>query len=47
MNNLAIDNGAFFDFGLTSEIYGKYRDIYPKSMYDFLVQFGVGKKVKK
>lgn len=47
MNNLAIDNGAFFDFGLTSENYGKYRDIYPKSMYDFLVQFGVGKKGQK
>lgn len=44
MNNNRIDNGAFFDFGLTSANYGKYRDIYPKSMYDNIKQFGIGKE---
>lgn len=44
IRNLSIDNGSFFDFGLTSENYGKYRNIYPKSMYEYLVKFGIGKK---
>lgn len=39
-----IDNSNEFDFGRTSEDYAKYRDIYPKSMYDKLISFGIGKK---
>lgn len=38
-----IDNGNRFDFGKTSDNYAKYRDIYPKSMYDRLISFGIGK----
>ena len=42
-----IDSGKDFDFGRTSEDYAKYRDIYPKSMYDKLISFGVGKENQK
>ncbi len=37
-----IDNGNYFDFGKTSSEYAKYRDIYPKEMYDKLYSLGVG-----
>lgn len=37
-----IDQGGEFDFGRTSEDYARYRDVYPASMYEKLVQFGVG-----
>ena len=36
-----IDNGNSFDFGKTSEAYAKYRDIYPKELYDRLRELGV------
>ena len=39
-----IDNGSDFDFGRTSVDYSLYRDIYPESMYDKLISFGIGKK---
>ena len=39
-----IDSGNEFDFGLTSDKYAKYRDIYPRSMYEKLISFGIGKK---
>lgn len=42
-----IDNGNEFDFGKTSHDYAYYRDIYPKSMYDKLILFGVGKSGQK
>lgn len=32
-----IDNGKSFDFGLTSENYAKYRDIYPQIFYDKII----------
>lgn len=32
-----IDDGKTFDFGLTSENYAKYRDIYPQIFYDKIV----------
>lgn len=38
-----IDNGNDFDFGKVSENYSKFRDIYPKSMYEKLTAFGIGK----
>ena len=42
-----IDNGKEFDFGKTSDDYAKFRDIYPKSMYDKLIMFGIGKQGQK
>ena len=39
----SIDNGKDFDYGMTSEDYAKYRDIYPHSMYEKLIFFGIGK----
>ncbi len=41
MNFENIDNGNSFDFGKTSEAYAKYRDIYPKELYDRLRELGV------
>ncbi len=32
-----IDNGKSFDFGLISENYTKYRDIYPQDFYDKII----------
>ena len=37
-----IDNGKAFDFGKTASEYAKYRDIYPKELYNFLYSLGVG-----
>lgn len=42
-----IDNGKEFDFGRTSRCYAEFRDIYPKSMYEKLISFGIGKKGQK
>lgn len=42
-----IDDGKEFDFGKTSEQYARYRDIYPDSMYEKLIQFGIGKAGQK
>ena len=36
-----IDCGKVFDFGLTSGHYAKYRDIYPRELYDRLLELGV------
>lgn len=44
MRKIIIDNGQAFDFGKTSKEYAKYRDIYPKELYDRLYGLGVGKK---
>ncbi len=40
----SIDHNSDFDFGKTSGNYAKFRDIYPKSMYDKLIEMGIGKK---
>ncbi len=37
-----IDSGNGFDFGRTSADYARFRDIYPQSMYDKLIDFGIG-----
>lgn len=42
-----IDKGREFNFGKTSENYALYRNIYPKSMYDKLISFGIGRKGQK
>ncbi len=42
MNFSNIDNGKSFDFGKTALQYAKFRDIYPKEMYDKLYDLGVG-----
>ena len=39
-----IDNNNEFDFGKTSENYARFRDIYPQSMYDKLIDMGIGKE---
>ena len=39
-----IDNGKNFDFGNTSKEYAKYRDIYPKELYEKLYSLGIGHK---
>ena len=44
MNNRIIDNGQSFDFGRTAEYYAKYRDIYPKELFERLLSLGVGKQ---
>lgn len=44
MKNSIIDSGREFDFGRTSGGYARYRDIYPQSMYDKLVSYGIGKE---
>ena len=40
----SIDKGNDFDFSKVSKDYAQFRDIYPKSMYDMLISFGIGKK---
>ena len=37
-----IDNNKPFDFGRTSENYVKFRNIYPQSMYEKLIGYGIG-----
>ena len=44
MKNYKIDSGQEFDFGKTSESYARFRDIYPESMYEKLIAFGIGKE---
>ncbi len=39
-----IDSGRAFDFGKTSQDYAQYRDIYPYSLYEKLIRFGIGAK---
>lgn len=41
MINEKFDNGRSFDWGLTSADYAKYRDIYPKQLYERLRELGV------
>ena len=38
-----IDNGKAFDFGNTSKDYAKYRDIYPKEFYQYILDLGLCK----
>ena len=40
----SIDQGQGFDFGRTSEVYAKYRDIYPECMFQKLADLGIGIK---
>ena len=43
MNVPSVDQGNAFDFGRTSDMYAKYRDIYPPELYARLHALGVGK----
>ncbi len=43
MNVQGVDSGKAFDFGRTSEVYAKYRDIYPPELYQNLYALGVGR----
>ena len=38
-----IDNGKSFDWGNTSKDYAKYRDIYPKEFYQYILDLGLCK----
>lgn len=40
MNNTNIDGGKYFDWGLASADYAKYRDIYPVEFYERIVDLG-------
>lgn len=42
MVNKDIDGGKPFDWGKTSEDYGKYRDIYPDEFYGKIHSLGIG-----
>ncbi len=42
MKNSRIDGGKEFDWGKTSDDYGKYRDIYPNEFYEKLYDLGIG-----
>nr|WP_316613775.1 methyltransferase domain-containing protein [uncultured Ruminococcus sp.] len=39
-----IDQSNEFDFGKTSDRYTRFRDIYPDSMYEKLIEMGIGKE---
>lgn len=39
-----IDQSNEFDFGKTSRNYAAFRDIYPESMYEKLIDMGIGKE---
>ena len=47
MNIDFIDKGKTFDWGKTSEDYAKYRDIYPKEFYDYILNLGLCKDDQK
>ena len=42
-----IDNGRSFDWGNTSKDYAKYRDIYPKEFYQYILDLGLCKDRQK
>ena len=43
LDKIQVDNGKAFDFGKTAEYYGRFRDIYPQSLFDKLYSLGIGK----
>lgn len=47
MENKNIDSGKSFDFGKTSADYARFRDIYPQSMYEKLIELGIGRPEQK
>lgn len=47
MKNENIDNSRYFDWGKTSGDYARYRDIYPKEMYDKILSYGLCTKGQK
>ncbi len=44
MKRHTIDNGNEFDFGLSSDDYARYRDIYPAELYQALISMGIGRR---
>ena len=42
LDKIQVDNGNAFDFGKTSEYYGRFRDIYPDMLFEKLYSLGVG-----
>ena len=47
IKNINIDNGKAFDWGLASEEYAKFRDIYPEEFYKKIVDLGYCKNGQK
>lgn len=47
ITNKKIDNGSSFDFGMISQDYARYRDIYPKSFYNRIYELGFYHKSQK
>ena len=47
ITNKKIDNGSSFDFGMVSQDYARYRDIYPKSFYNRIYELGISHKSQK
>ena len=43
LDKIQVDNGKAFDFGKTAEYYGRFRDIYPASLFEKLYSLGIGK----
>lgn len=43
MEKISVDNGQAFDFGKSSKEYAKYRDIYPKELYEKIYELCVGR----
>ena len=44
MEKFIVDEGKQFDFGKTSKQYAKYRDIYPKELFQKIYEIGIGTK---
>ncbi len=44
MKNENIDSGNEFDWGKASDDYAKFRDIYPESFYQHILNFNIGQK---
>ena len=42
-DKIQVDNGKAFDFGKTAEYYGRFRDIYPSTLFEKLYSLGIGK----
>lgn len=47
ITNSEIDKGNAFDWGRTSELYAKFRDVYPEIFYQKIISRGIGVRNQK